>query len=121
MSLFPRVGHGGNSVVGLPFAIVLTRIGVPSIVMLSSIWVIVVVVVASAVSVGAEPFSLFVFLIRPLLHHDFEFFDISWSSATEVLVCSSIVESILEALDDVYFGDINYGSLIFEESSQIVA
>nr|TKW19001.1 hypothetical protein SEVIR_5G472066v2 [Setaria viridis] len=52
---------------------------------------------------GAKPFSLFVFFICPLLYHDFKVFDISWSPSTEVLVCPSIVESVLETLDDVCF------------------
>src|SRR5687767_11588015 len=121
MSLFSGAGHGSNDVVGFPFAIVVTRIGVPSIVMPSFIYFIVLDVVASVVTVGTESFSFFVLFISPLLHHEFEFFDIGWSSVTEVLVCSSIIESVLEALNDVCFGDVHYSSLLLEEPSQIVA
>src|SRR5688572_18293834 len=99
----------------------ITWIGIPSIVMTSFICVIVVGVVASAVTVGTEPFAFFVFFIGPLLHHEFEFFDIGWPSATEVLVCSSIIESGLETLDDVCFGDVYDGSLLFKKPSQVVA
>ena len=63
----------------------------------------VVIVVTTALAMGAESLTLFIFFIYPLLYHDFEILDGGWSSSAEVLVHSMIVEAILKALDDVCF------------------
>jgi hypothetical protein len=63
----------------------------------------------------------FVFFIRPGRDHVLEVGDGLGVAATEVFEGATVVEAVLEEVDDLLVGDIDYGGALVEEATHVLA
>jgi len=76
---------------------------------------------AIAMLVGAlgETFILFVHLVGPPLHHVAELDGGVGEVSSELAVCELRIESVMEATDCVFVGDVGDGGAYFEKTVRI--
>jgi hypothetical protein len=53
--------------------------------------------------------------------HVLEFGDRARAAATEVFEGATVVESVLEEVDDLLVGDVDYGRVLVEEAPHVLA
>jgi hypothetical protein len=63
----------------------------------------------------------FVFFISPGRDHVLEVGDGAGAASTEVFEGTTVVETVLEEVDDLLVGDVDYGSALVEEAPNVLA
>jgi hypothetical protein len=63
----------------------------------------------------------FVFFIRRGRDHVLEVGDALGATTTDVFKCAAVVEAVLEEVDDLLVGDVDYGGVLVEEAAHVLA
>jgi hypothetical protein len=118
--VFRRALDSRDSVVWLALAIG-TRVVVAATALVPVVVVVAARVLLALATNGVALGVSLVFLISPGGDHVLEVGDGARAAMTEVFECVTVVETVLEEVDDLLVRDIDYGGALVEEAPHVLA